>query len=82
VYPNPNPGDNLHTVVRNFGFTEKVTLTLHNALGQVIETSSLVTDDQGTGSQDIVLHQQVLPGVYILKAAGASGNTQTKVVIE
>ncbi|MDQ4141714.1 MAG: Ig-like domain-containing protein [Bacteroidota bacterium] len=82
VYPNPNPGDNLHTVVRNFGFTEKVTLTLHNALGQVIETSELVTDDQGTGSQDITLHQQVLPGVYILKAAGESGNTQTKVVVE
>ncbi|QMU30470.1 Ig-like domain-containing protein [Adhaeribacter radiodurans] len=82
VFPNPSTGDNLHTEVKNFGFQEKVTLTLHDAVGQVIQTSTLVTDDQGAGSQDIALHQQVLRGVYILKAASASGNTQTKVVIE
>ncbi|MDQ3292691.1 MAG: T9SS type A sorting domain-containing protein, partial [Bacteroidota bacterium] len=82
VYPNPNPGDNLHVEIRNFGFNEKVTLTLHDAVGQVIQTATLVTDDQGNGNQDIVLQQQVLSGIYILKAGGASGSTQTKVVIE
>ncbi|PSR54646.1 hypothetical protein AHMF7605_14580 [Adhaeribacter arboris] len=82
VYPNPSTGDNLHAEVKNFGFQEAVTLTLHNAVGQVIQTTNLVTDEQGAGSQDITLHQQVLRGVYILKAASASGNTQTKVVIE
>ncbi|MDQ3291421.1 MAG: Ig-like domain-containing protein, partial [Bacteroidota bacterium] len=54
VYPNPNPGDNLHVEIRNFGFNEKVTLTLHDAVGQVIQTATLVTDDQGNGNQDIV----------------------------
>ncbi|QMU30468.1 T9SS type A sorting domain-containing protein [Adhaeribacter radiodurans] len=82
VYPNPTQGDNLHAEVKNFSAQESVTLTLHDAVGQIIQTSTLVTDEQGTGRQDIVLGNQMLQGIYILKASGISGNTQTKVVIE
>ncbi|MDQ4139515.1 MAG: Ig-like domain-containing protein [Bacteroidota bacterium] len=82
VYPNPNPGDNLHTEVRNFSAQERVTLTLHNAVGQVIQTTTLITDEQGTGRQNMTLGKEMLQGIYIIKASGISGNTQTKLVIE
>ncbi|PSR54645.1 hypothetical protein AHMF7605_14575 [Adhaeribacter arboris] len=82
VYPNPSPGDNLHAEVKNFSAQESVTLTLHNAIGQIVQTTTLVTDEQGTGKQDITVAQPVRQGIYIIKASGVSGSTQTKLVIE
>ncbi|RDC63122.1 Ig-like domain-containing protein [Adhaeribacter pallidiroseus] len=82
VYPNPNPGDNLHVEVKNFAAQEPVIFNLYNAIGQVVHTSSIVTDAQGTGTSDITVKQQLQHGVYILKAAGNSGSTQTRVVVE
>ncbi|PSR54647.1 hypothetical protein AHMF7605_14585 [Adhaeribacter arboris] len=83
VYPNPNTGNNLHVEVKNFSAQEAITLTLHDVVGQVVQATTLVTNEQGTGSTNLSLHkQQLVRGVYVIKAAGASGSTQTKLVIE
>ncbi|MDQ3291623.1 MAG: T9SS type A sorting domain-containing protein, partial [Bacteroidota bacterium] len=82
VYPNPNPGDNLHVEVRNFSPQEIVTLTLHNAVGQEVKTATLITNEHGRGTQEMILEKQVLQGIYIIKASGVSGSAETKVVVE
>jgi hypothetical protein len=82
VYPNPNPGDNLHVEVQNFAAQEPVTFTLYNMVGQIIHTSSIVTNADGIANSEITLTQPLQHGVYILKAAGTSGSTQAKVVVE
>ncbi|QNF34137.1 T9SS type A sorting domain-containing protein [Adhaeribacter swui] len=82
VYPNPNPGENLHVTVQNFAAQESVTLSLIDMVGTVVSTISVQTDELGTANTEINLNQKMVRGIYFLKAAGTSGNTQTKLVIE
>lgn len=82
VYPNPNPGDNLHVAIQNFAPQESVTLTLFDLVGTVVKTITIDTNELGSGNLDISLDQKILRGIYFLKASGAAGSIQTKIVIE
>jgi hypothetical protein len=82
VYPNPNSGDNITVAVEKFGVQETVILSLHDPAGRLVQSNTLITDEEGAGITDILLHQQLKRGVYILKASGESGKNQTKLVVE
>ncbi|RDC61745.1 Ig-like domain-containing protein [Adhaeribacter pallidiroseus] len=82
VYPNPNPGDNLHVAVQNFAPQEPVTLSLIDVVGTVVHTTAVQTNELGNANADVNLNQKMLRGIYFLKATGATGSTQTKLIIE
>ena len=82
VYPNPTSGGKLHLALEGFGGDEKIDVTLYSLTGQAVQCTGLTTDAQGVASGDITLAPSLNRGLYLLKAAGASRQTQTRVVIE
>jgi hypothetical protein len=82
VYPNPTSGGKLHLVLEGFGGDEKVDVTLFSLTGQAVQRTNLTTNPQGDASGEVTLTPSLTRGLYLLKAAGTSRQTQTRVVIE
>jgi hypothetical protein len=82
VYPNPTSGGKLHLVLEGFGGDEKVDVTLFSLTGQAVQRTNLTTNPQGDASSEVTLTPSLTRGLYLLKAAGTSRQTQTRVVIE
>lgn len=73
VYPNPSPGQ---FTVAITGSQQPVQLTVSNALGQLIQNSTLSVVD-GACHTDLT---HLAPGVYILRATTSSGTLSRRIV--
>ena len=83
VYPNPNtPGSKIYIRLGGFAKGEPVTLALHDALGQMVQTKTVVTDADGRADTEMPVTRGLRTGVYIIQAQAQSGNKQTKLIIE
>jgi hypothetical protein len=82
VYPNPSSSDRFHVELRNFAANEAVTLTVHDELGRLVTSVPLVTDRLGASRAEILLYNGVSRGMYLIRAQAASGNRQSRLVIE
>ena len=82
VYPNPGSlGDKIYIELNSFGKQEPVTITMYNALGQIVQAKTIVTDAQGIASTEMPVSKIMSAGVYIIQAQAQSGKKQTKLVI-
>ena len=83
IYPNPNPvGSKIYVDLANYSAKESVTLSLYDTFGQLHWAKTVRVDDQGLRSAEMPVSKNTKPGIYILKAAGSSGQKQVKVVLE
>ncbi len=83
VYPNPNPiGSKIYVDLEGFGQKEPVTLTLYDTFGQVYQAKTVETDAAGHNSVELPISKNMKPGIYIIKGNAASGQKQTRVVLE
>ncbi|MDB5236668.1 MAG: hypothetical protein JWR44_3661 [Hymenobacter sp.] len=76
VFPNPSPDGNL--TVELVGYRQAVTVTLFNAVGQLVLTRQVATPAAGTAQQ--VELAGLAPGVYVLRAATAGGVDTRRIV--
>jgi hypothetical protein len=81
IYPNPNLGDKVRVLLKTVTSHEVFTIVMYDASGKIITSKTLRTDTEGTGSIEFPL-RGINHGVYIIKAAGVSGNKQLKLLIE
>ena len=83
VYPNPNTqGSKVYIELEHFGEKEPVTITMYDALGQLMQAKTITTDAQGIANTEMPITRQMSAGVYIIKAQAPSGEQQAKLVIE
>jgi hypothetical protein len=84
VFPNPAHTDkNINVKVENFAHQEKVTITLHDVIGRIMATKTLITDDTGAGNTEIAINPiSANLNLIIIKAQAPSGNIQKKVLVE
>ena len=83
VYPNPNPvGSKIYVDLTGFNAQEAVTLSLYDAFGQLYQAKTVQVDEQGSNSAELPVGKNMNPGIYIIKATGASGQKQTRVILE
>ncbi|MBF9252721.1 T9SS type A sorting domain-containing protein [Pontibacter sp. 172403-2] len=83
VYPNPNvQGSKVYIELEHFGEKEPVTITMYDALGQVVQAKTITTDAHGIANTEMPITEQMSAGIYIIKAQAASGEEQAKLVIE
>ncbi len=83
VYPNPNTaGSKIYIRLGGFAKQEPVTVALHNALGQMVQAKTVVTDADGRVDTEMTVTTGMRTGVYILQAQAHSGTKQAKLVIE
>ncbi len=83
VYPNPNPvGSKIYVDLEGFAQKEPVTLTLYDTFGQVYQAKTVETDAEGHTSVELPISKNMKPGIYIIKGNAASGQKQTRVVLE
>ncbi|WP_347158075.1 T9SS type A sorting domain-containing protein [Pontibacter chitinilyticus] len=83
VFPNPNTaGSKIYIELERFGSKEPVTLTVHNALGQVVLAKTLRTDAQGFATTELPVASLLSSGMYVIQAEAASGTVQTKLIKE
>lgn len=82
VFPNPSSsGDKIRVALESVKEQETIMVIMYDALGRVLYSKSLVMA-AGVGSVEIPTAKRINAGVYIIKAQTASGNKQTKVIIE
>jgi len=83
VYPNPNTqSSKVYIELYHFGEKEPVTITMYDALGQLMQAKTVVTDAQGIATTEMPITRQMSAGMYIIKAQAASGDEQAKLIIE
>ena len=83
IYPNPVKGDKVFVAVNDFANQETVTLTLHDVLGRVVASKTVVTDNRGAAQTEISIAEGSLKqSVYIIRAHTPSTHIQKKVLIE
>ena len=79
VYPNPAHEDKVFIEAYNFLKQEKVTITILDALGRIIESKKIITDNNGAFRDRLTIKS--VKGLYIIKATGASGYSMQKLII-
>jgi hypothetical protein len=82
VYPNPSSGGNVQVEGKSFGERETVSLSIYDALGRVIKSQDVVTDQEGSFSEELTLDGHTQRGLYLLQAKGLTGRRQVRLVIE
>jgi len=81
VFPNPNLGKEVQVELTRFGRNDTVNVTLHDMAGRVLQTASLITNDEGGASVAVAIDKPLSPGIYLIKAQGASGHRQAKLAV-
>jgi hypothetical protein len=81
VYPNPNSGHDIYIALEHFAKQEAVTVTLYDLLGRVLQSTDLVTDEQGEGVADIATEIPQPRGAYFIVATARSGKAQARLII-
>lgn len=81
VYPNPGEGEEVQVVVEHFDSHEEVTVTLHDILGKVVYSKTLLTDTDGDATVPIAI-TPFHKGIYIVKVEAPSGKTQSKLLVK
>ena len=83
VYPNPiKSTDKLSVEVQNFKKKEKVSISLIDLLGRTLQSTDIVTTEQGNATVEMPINSTLNAGIYIMKAHSASGKAQTKLMKE
>ena len=82
VFPNPNPGAEVHLEMMSFGSHEPIAVSLHDMVGRVIQSTSLVANMKGDINAVISLEKPLSPGVYLIRAKADSGQLQAKMVVK
>ncbi|PSR56485.1 hypothetical protein AHMF7605_24810 [Adhaeribacter arboris] len=83
VYPNPIKSDNtLYVEIRDFAAKEKVSVSLIDMLGRSLQSTTVVTTEQGKATAEMPIKTSLSAGVYIIKAYATSGKAQIRLVKE
>ncbi|RVU02460.1 T9SS type A sorting domain-containing protein [Mucilaginibacter limnophilus] len=81
VYPNPSVGGSFTLNVMNFTRSEKVSLSITNMAGRVVQTQIFYTDDNGKADVYVPMSSSLGKGMYIVNATTATGNIYTKLLV-
>jgi hypothetical protein len=73
VYPNPNTGSIFNLRLTSFAKQEKVSITITNTFGRLIQKYDLLTDNFGNANVPVTLSNVLNKGVYMINANSASG---------
>ncbi|WP_158546237.1 malectin domain-containing carbohydrate-binding protein [Adhaeribacter pallidiroseus] len=83
VSPNPIIADNKFSVeIQNFGKEERVAVSLLDVLGRTVQSTEVVTTEQGNATVVMPVKAPLSSGIYILKAHSPSGKAQTRLLKE
>lgn len=82
VYPNPNTGNEINIAINNFGIQESVTISLQDITGRIVQSQTLVTDEQGSAIARLPAMSGNSPGIYIIRANALSGSASTKLLVQ
>ncbi|QMU30465.1 Kelch repeat-containing protein [Adhaeribacter radiodurans] len=82
LYPNPGvSGERTFVEVTNGGQQENIALTLFDVTGKLVQTTNLITNEQGTARTEWELAGKLRTGTYLIRAAGKAGTTQAKLML-
>ncbi|GAA4430527.1 hypothetical protein GCM10023188_17260 [Pontibacter saemangeumensis] len=82
VYPNPVVANKIYVEVKSLSRNEAVTVTLQDAVGRVLKEVLIVTGAQDTPKAEVEIKHHMSRGIYLIKASGASGNRQSKLIVK
>ncbi|MHA6249028.1 malectin domain-containing carbohydrate-binding protein [Pontibacter sp. CAU 1760] len=82
VYPNPGTGDRMSVALQGFGKAEKVSVTLYDTSGRVVESLVVDADQQGAYNAEVTLRARLNQGLYLIRAQAASGEARAKLMVE
>ncbi|GGH18117.1 hypothetical protein GCM10007352_28640 [Mucilaginibacter phyllosphaerae] len=73
VYPNPNTGSFFNLRLTSFLKNERVSVSVTNTWGRLIQTQILTTDGFGNATIPVTFNRVLDKGVYMINANSASG---------
>ncbi|QMU31383.1 T9SS type A sorting domain-containing protein [Adhaeribacter radiodurans] len=82
AYPNPNTGDKINIVAKNFARKEEITIAVYELSGRLIYSKNIVADSQGTATTQLSPGNGISSGMYLIKAQSLSGVVYTKLLVE
>ena len=83
IYPNPGePSERTFLEIENGGKQETLNYILYDITGQLVLSSSLLTDEFGQARTELNITDKVSAGTYLLKVYGTAGAAQTKLIIK
>ncbi|QNF34602.1 PQQ-dependent sugar dehydrogenase [Adhaeribacter swui] len=83
VYPNPNEvGSKIYFDLAGFNANEPVTLNLYDSFGQLYQAKTIQVDEQGRSSAEMPVSTTMNPGIYILRATGAAGQKESRIILK
>jgi flagellar hook assembly protein FlgD len=68
IYPNPNAGGLFNVALTKFGKRESVNITIQDVSGRVMQSKTVVTNDQGAIMTEWNMKSKLGLGVYMIKA--------------
>ena len=81
VWPNPSTGDRVQVELRGFRPYEAVKVMMYDVAGQEVQSRSVETDGTGAVVTELPVPSGTIQGVYLMRAASASGKAQGKLVV-
>ncbi|WP_138475411.1 malectin domain-containing carbohydrate-binding protein [Dyadobacter bucti] len=82
VYPNPVTGGIINLNANNFGKNEKITVSVTSISGLTVQSETLTTDSEGSGTIALHINSSMTKGIYIISASDAKDVVRSKIVIE
>ncbi|WP_242919897.1 Ig-like domain-containing protein [Pontibacter liquoris] len=81
VWPNPSSGDRVHVELKGFGPGESVKVMMYDITGQQVQSRNVQTDGTGAVTTELPVPSGTNQGVYMIRAASASGKAQGKLLV-
>ncbi|WP_242919899.1 kelch repeat-containing protein [Pontibacter liquoris] len=82
VFPNPTAGDKLYVELENFAAQEAIVVTLVDVVGRSLLSQTIIANAQGRATAEILTSTSLKQGIYLINAQAASGNLQSKIIVQ
>jgi hypothetical protein len=81
AFPNPNSGEKVSLELNGFGKNEKVSIGLYSLQGQLLQTTTVLTNETGAHKTTSTFQDKLSRGVYLVQAHTNSRKAVTKMVV-